>query len=392
MLSKKRLVVCCDGTWQDNDTGTDFTNVTRMARAVLPHDLRSAEPVAQIVYYLAGVGTSGGTIDRLFGGGLGLGLSRNVRDAYAFIAHNYCDGDEIFLFGFSRGAYTARSVAGLIGWSGLLHKRDMDDFALLWEGYRLRLEPGQSDPRLQFPDRHIAVPVQCVGVWDTVGSLGVPGNLDRAFAEFYEFYDTGLGAHVAHAFQALALDERRVDFAPAVWFQPPDAPTGQVLRQVWFAGVHSDIGGGYPDHGLADLTMAWMAGEVEPLLALDADYLALRQDRSACWGLGRAHDSAAGLFQLRPTKSRQPFAQQGGITGEALHASLAARQAPEAGCGPAPPPSAALQRVAADAPVAMATALEARLRWAATERRAQPPGQRPAPNLMGRILKEFGGG
>ena len=108
-----------------------------------------------------------------------------------------------------------------------------------------------------------------------------------------------------------------------------------MLKQVWFAGVHSDIGGGYPAHGLSDLTLAWMAGEVEPLLAIDEDYLALRQDRSDCWGLAPAHDSATGIFALRPTDPRQPFGLAGQTPGEALHASLAARAAPEAGCGPA---------------------------------------------------------
>ena len=213
MVAPKRLVVCCDGTWNDADDGDDFTNVARLSWAILPADTRGGQDIAQIVYYQSGVG-SGDAFNKALGGGAGIGLSRNVRDAYAFIANNYCAGDEIFLFGFSRGAYTARSIAGLIGYAGLLPKRDMDRFALLWEGYRLRGKAGQADVLPQFDKRHFPVRVKCVGVWDTVGSLGIPGHIDQAFASFYEFFDTGLGAHVDNAFHALALDEARKDFSP----------------------------------------------------------------------------------------------------------------------------------------------------------------------------------
>ena len=206
-----------------------------------------------------GVGSEGDVASRVVAGGVGLGLSRNVRDAYAFLANNYCDGDELFLFGFSRGAYTARSIAGLIGWAGILHKRDMDDFALLWEGYRLRSNPGQPDTRLSFPDRHDGVGIKVVGVWDTVGSLGIPGHFDRLFTQFYQFLDTDLGVHVENAFHALALDEHRADFAPTLWTRKPDAPPAQTLIQTWFAGAHSNVGGGYAEHGLSDVALAWMA-------------------------------------------------------------------------------------------------------------------------------------
>jgi uncharacterized protein (DUF2235 family) len=127
----KRLIVCCDGTWNDADSTAEFTNVVRIARAIAPNATIDRQTVPQIVYYHSGVGTGGDLWERLLGGALGLGLSRNVRDAYAFLANNYCDGDEVFLFGFSRGAYTARSIAGLVGWAGLIHKGDTDDFAVL---------------------------------------------------------------------------------------------------------------------------------------------------------------------------------------------------------------------------------------------------------------------
>jgi uncharacterized protein (DUF2235 family) len=338
MRPKKRIVVCCDGTWNDADSAEEFTNVVRIARAIRPYDDRASPTIQQIVYYDAGVGSGGDAINRVAGGALGIGLSRNVRDAYAFLAHNYCDGDEIFLFGFSRGAYTVRSTAGLIGWAGLLHKRDMDDFALLWEGYRMRHKPEQPDALALFPDRHASVPVKCIGVWDTVGALGIPGNFDLIFTNFYKFHDTELGAHVEHAYHALALDEMRPDFAPAIWIQKPEGRAkGQRLRQMWFPGVHSNIGGGYSEHGLSDIALVWMASQVEPLLALDEDYLMLRQDRRSGWGLGKLYESAAGIWKLRGTQIRRPFTTMPqDATFEAIHFSAAVRMNSAAACTPHP--------------------------------------------------------
>ena len=181
----KRLIVCCDGTWNDEDSAASFTNVVRMARAIRPQDdVSSGQSIPQIVYYHSGVGTGGDEVEKVLGGAIGLGLSRNVRDAYAFIVHNYAEGDELFLFGFSRGAYTARSVAGLIGWAGLIQKGDMDDFAMLWEGYRLRGQTPQPLTQYQFPDRRAPVRIKCIGVWDTVGALGIPGHLGDMFTNF----------------------------------------------------------------------------------------------------------------------------------------------------------------------------------------------------------------
>src|SRR3954453_16823419 len=158
----KRLVVCCDGTWKDSESGDAYRNVSRLAWAIMPADTRGGASIPQIVFYQSGVGSEGDLFNRLSGGGVGLGLSRNVRDAYAFICKNYSEGDEIFLFGFSRGAYTARSVAGLIGYAGLLQRRDMDRFIPLWEDYKSR--PRVEDAPLRFPDRYTNVGVTGIGV------------------------------------------------------------------------------------------------------------------------------------------------------------------------------------------------------------------------------------
>jgi len=171
----RRLVVCCDGTWNSADGGEAASNVVRMARCVKP---TASNGAAQIVYYHPGVGT-GNRLDQLIGGTTGVGLARNVRDAYAFIVNNYVAGDEIFLFGFSRGAYTARSISGLIDTIGLLRERDMGGFLDAWAFYRMP-EPQKERHRgafeQRFQGRATNVPIRCIGVWDTVGALGIPPN------------------------------------------------------------------------------------------------------------------------------------------------------------------------------------------------------------------------
>jgi len=388
----KRLVVCCDGTWNDSDDGNDFTNVSRLAWAIAPSDARNGD-IPQIVYYQSGVGTGGDLFSKLGGGGVGLGLSRNVRDAYAFLANNYADGDEIFLFGFSRGAYTARSIGGLIGYAGLIHKRDMDRFSTLWEGYRLRDKVASTDPRPQFADRHDPVAIKCVGVWDTVGALGVPGHLDKVFTSFYEFHDTGLGAHVANAFHALALDETRDDFKPTLWTQEPvSAQSGQVLKQVWFAGVHSNIGGGYPEHGLSDITLAWMVSEISSLLALDFDYLKSRRDMRNLWSLGRLYDSAGPAWELLGTSPRTPFGY-GANTNEKIHPSVPDRLNAAANAVPGAYRSAALaalMNVNVAQQLGTLSAIENDLKWL----QVKPPtaDQKTQLSPAGFLLKTLGGG
>ena len=360
----KRIVICCDGTWNDEDSGGQVTNVVRMSRAVLPLDERGPQPIHQVVYYHPGVGT-GNALDRLIGGGVGAGLSRNVQECYAFIADNYVLGDEIFIFGFSRGAYTARSIAGLIGWSGMLRKGDMDDFQVLWMGYKTKGLPDATDVLPHFPSRHDTVPVKCVRVWDTVGALGIPGagHVDADFKNLYQFHDTNLGPWVANAFHALALDETRKDFEPTLWLQTAEGKAaGQLLQQVWFAGAHSNVGGGYDEHGLSDVALAWMAAQVDPLLALDLDYVGTRQDRRDVWGMGRIYDSASGaLWSHLPRERRQPFTKAPQEDAhEALHASVGDR----VGKGATPKPGP----YQLDAALAAMSALplnetETRLRW-----------------------------
>ena len=380
----KRIIVCCDGTWNDEEAGGEVTNVVRMSRAVLPLDNRSPEPIHQVVYYHPGVGT-GNRLDKLLGGGLGAGLSHNVQECYAFIADNFVPGDEIFLFGFSRGAYTARSIAGLIGWSGMLRKADMDEFQVLWHGYKARNLPDPIDVLPRFPARHEVVPIKCVGVWDTVGALGIPGagHVFTDVKNLYQFHDTDLGPRVENAFHALALDETRKDFEPTLWIQTPAGKAvGQVLRQVWFPGAHSNIGGGYPEHGLSDVALAWMAAQVEPMLALDTEYVSTRQDRRDEWAMGRLYDSATGLiWSTLPRESRRPFTKQPQAdTHEALHPSALGRA--EKGAQPRPGPYRLSAGLDGTQEVALLE-LEARLRWSATVAPTQLA--QPAEGLIARM-------
>jgi hypothetical protein len=311
-----------------------------------------------------------------------------VRDAYAFLAANYCEGDEIFLFGFSRGAYTARSVAGIIGWVGLIHKGDMDDFALLWEGYRLRARPQQPDVRTHFPDRYAIVPIKCVAVWDTVGALGIPGHLGDMFTQFYQFQDTNLGPHIENAFHALALDEHREDFLPTLWSKLPNAPATQRLEQVWFPGAHSNVGGGYAEHGLSDVALAWMADRIEPFLELDHAYLSTRQDQRDGWGLGKMYDSAAGFFALRRKVNRPVMDSHEG--NEKLHESVAVRLRAALPEGFYKPLSLA-NGVPGDS-VGPLGAVEQVLRWPTPNSAQTGRTSRASPSLVDRLMRDVGGG
>ena len=237
----KRLVVCCDGTW--NEPASDnVTNIEKIARTIST-DPDQCDQVQQLVLYVGGVGI-GYKLDRLLGGAFGSGLFNNVKTAYRFLALNYEEGDEIFAFGFSRGAYTARSLVGMIGFIGLLTRESLvaNKLPEAVDRYQ-RKEPknggfGSSNDEFKRDFCHPKTPTKFLGVFDTVGALGVPGLLPKD----HQFHDINLGDSVECARQALAIDEDRMVFAPCLW----NAPTRpERVRQVWFEGAHSDVGGGY---------------------------------------------------------------------------------------------------------------------------------------------------
>ncbi len=255
----KRLVVCFDGTWNNADSAKAETNVARIARAVRAGS--SPDGVQQITLYLRGVGSTGLAVQRLVDGATGAGVDDNIRSGYMFLAQNYVPGDAIYLFGFSRGAFSARSLAGLIAATGLLKRQRLADLSRAWSYYRKTDERSPADfCRRHGTDCHLEVPIAFLGVWDTVGALGIPGTmLNHLIADQFEFHDTTPSRIVKVGRQALAIDEHRDEFEPTLWTAPQ--PAGTDIRQVWFAGAHADVGGGYEERRLADIPLRWMADE-----------------------------------------------------------------------------------------------------------------------------------
>lgn len=274
----KRLVICADGTWNqrdqiNKDTGRPRpTNVTKVARAIRP---RSAAGVDQIVFYHDGIGTRG-PLDRLTGGAFGHGMEHNIRTLYRFIVYNFEADDELFLFGFSRGAFTVRSLAGFMKMIGLIHKDDDYYLPEMYDCYENAKGPGTPEWQKAFhrvKERRPCPPIKFVGVWDTVGALGAPGLLGQLInRNKYKYHDVELNETIQNAYQALAINERRRPFKPNLWRLQP-AWTGQV-EQAWFAGVHSNIGGGYAPDGLANETLHWIVEKAVALgLEVDDTYL-----------------------------------------------------------------------------------------------------------------------
>ncbi len=247
----KRLAIYLDGTWDDPAART---NVTRLHDLTAPVD---AAGVVQKVHYLAGVGTR--RRERLLGGILGIGLDRNVRLAYSWLVDHYEDGDQVFIVGFSRGAYTARSLAGMIARCGLLERGAATGVQEVFDRY------AAEDRRLVPQARRIDI--HFLGVWDTVGALGVPfGRIRRLSRSTTLFHNTNPSTLYKNMFQALAIDENRFAYQPTLWtaFQKAGTPlrplnADQTLEQRWFVGAHTDVGGSRRDPSLAGIPLAWMA-------------------------------------------------------------------------------------------------------------------------------------
>ncbi len=258
----KKLVVCCDGTWNNEDGAGAPTNVAKLHRIIQSDFYDGAD---QTVYYVAGVGTEVG--ERVRGGAFGAGLDQNIREAYRFLVENYQDGDQLFFFGFSRGAYTARSLAGFIRNSGLLKREFVGRLDEAFDLYRDRSEATHPNAAkaVDFKAKYAYTPnIEFIGVWDTVGSLGIPVSRLGIFSWFgrfvdkkYTFHDTSLSSIVKYAYHAVAIHEHRGTFPATLW-QKQDHSSDQVLEQVWFPGVHCDIGGGYYTTGLSDASFDWM--------------------------------------------------------------------------------------------------------------------------------------
>lgn len=320
----KQIVVCFDGTWNDP---TESTNVQRLFDALeAGPDMRLYTPVGPLdgsaaaggalpylqregngllAFYLEGVGATG-LHESWLEGALGLGLHRRVLHAYLLLSQHYAAGDKLWLFGFSRGAWSARSLAGLVARTGLLSAAEAADptaMALAQQRWLRSKRRNEALPEgTAYWLAHDEQPVQLVGVWDTVGALGVPffngiKLVDQAERQSFDFADLSLNPRVAHGRQALAIDENRRDFEPTLW-----APRAGV-QQAWFAGAHADVGGGYTHTGLSDIALQWMLDEARQLgLAINAKRL---QPSPQPDPLQDRHDeSRKRLWQMRPVEPR----------------------------------------------------------------------------------------
>lgn len=303
--AKRRLVLCLDGTWNSTFDKTRThegtfvlkpTNVLKLCRSV-----RSVaeDGVSQLIFYVTGVGSVPrypgaanavySTTDRYLGGIWGAGFESNVEAALDFLNMNYRDGDEVYIFGFSRGAATARGVTQFLGWArGLPTREDAYYLPLLFRHFievrgtggpdawiaevnaERTAESTSRKPLQPFNN----IPVTYLGVWDTVMALGsrfeATGVKNATVSQSF-YVDEQPAEPVAVARQALAIDERRFDFRPEIWSR---ARPGQDMAQRWFPGVHSNVGGGYRHDGLANGAMRWLvAGAADEGLDLNEAFL-----------------------------------------------------------------------------------------------------------------------
>lgn len=308
-MSGKRIIICCDGTWNspedEHERSSGPTNVIKLSRAILPFDDKSQKH--QITYYLAGVGT-GGLLDKIKGGAFGEGLSANIKDAYLFLINNYREGDELWFFGFSRGAYTARSLIGLIKNSGLLKKEyasSLDEAYDLYRGRSNATRPNSATAKA-FKEQYGWQPdITFLGVWDTVGSVGIPDYiLSHLLKDRWNFHDVQLSSIVQNAYHAVSIDEERGDFKPSLWEKDPDNHNpNQVMEEVWFSGAHSDVGGGYPEKeaGLSNIALKWVIQKASHVgLVFDSNFVnKIKEDLCS-----EPHDSVTGFFKARQKELR----------------------------------------------------------------------------------------
>ncbi|WP_424928422.1 DUF2235 domain-containing protein [Amaricoccus tamworthensis] len=334
------LVVCADGTWQtpdDEESGVSTaSNVSRLVKSLGDTDNNG---LPQKCHYITGIGAGDSFVQRLTGGGLGLGLSEDIREGYLWLAKNYTPGDRIYLFGFSRGAYTVRSLAGMISGYGLLDLTGPDlnederdaQVRRIFNMYRSQ-DDAEFSSKLSFFNTPAGstgrkqTPVHFLGVWDTVGSLGIPDDLGFLNVldnpAWHAFHDTELSNVVAHARHALAMDEQRQSFTPTFW---TGLEEHRDVKQIWFPGVHGDVGGGYPEPELSNISLRWMMRE-----AADQE-LAFRPDAEASLGGERPdgflHDSLSGVFKKLKTCPRAVPLFGEGMEEASVHPAAVARKA-----------------------------------------------------------------
>ena len=256
----KKLILCADGTWNTPhgyEVAINDTNVRKIFCAL-------SNDETQQPFYDSGVGTDGTPIDHLAGGAMGQGLFEKIQECYRFLTDAWSPGSSIHLFGFSRGAYTVRALGGMIARFGVPTKNlDNEAAERVFAAYRERDPEKQAAMKYALEQQYNiqGAAVRIIGVWDTVGSLGIPGLLFELLDEKkYGFLDTTLHPSVQNAYHAVSIDERRRQFSPTLWTNPDgsDRVNDAQVQQVWFPGVHCDVGGSYSPSDLSDIPLAWM--------------------------------------------------------------------------------------------------------------------------------------
>ncbi len=320
----KTIVFCADGTYNGpaEDESAGSTNVFKLfltlqgdlsdgfnATAVEQEKvlLDTAGSPLQVAKYIHGVGNAAKDFERIYSGAVGSGVIQRVVRGYTFLSRNYSPGDHLVIIGFSRGAYTARALADMVASQGLLdtsvivdnagqydREKAHEEGGKVWRRYRNGPDGGK-DPRLldwsdkmshamhsifrkfgkadpaedESPKRIAVDKIKAVAVWDTVGALGIPLIFHDSRYDPFRFTNTNLSPKVEFGFHAVSLDEQRVDFTPTLWTKREN------VKQVLFAGVHSDVGGGYPvagnQSGLSDIALGWMADELRAIGVLLQD-------------------------------------------------------------------------------------------------------------------------
>ncbi|NOQ89103.1 MAG: hypothetical protein GQ550_09285 [Gammaproteobacteria bacterium] len=338
----KNIIVCADGTGNKGGYSPD-SNVYKIYKAVDKNfngDVANSTAISeQIVFYDNGVGTAKNKYLRALTGALGFGFGDNVCDLYKYLARNYEPGDHIYFFGFSRGASTVRACNGMISKCGLVKgkgKRNRELDKLVEEAFdiykRHKKNPSAAEKYKDSEQSHGAVTIRFLGIWDTVVALGFPKRtditdllmrildflfgafeelLDQDFAWPHSFYHYKLTDNVEYACQALSIDDERTAFWPYVWQEKNiDGARNRTLdnvEQVWFAGMHSNVGGGYEREGMAGVALHWMVNRAQHH-GLVFEPNELQEIYSTCHVHGRMYNSRDGfgfLYRYHPREIEQ---------------------------------------------------------------------------------------
>lgn len=274
---KKRIIICCDGTSANAVAGNNhFTNVAKIASIIQPCKIEGGEKITQVKYYDSGVGTHEWA-DPITGGLTGTGMDIKIQMAYLFLVNNFNPGDELFFFGFSRGAYTVRSLVGLINAIGILKKenarRGITNFFDIYKESNAIVRDGKIRHLREMGMCYNDVPVKMIGVFDTVSSIK---GLNT------KFHQVNLDSRIEYAYHALAANERRYYFYPELWVPGENVTT--ITEQRWFPGSHSDLGGQNTGSQLSDIALSWMLERAQEQGGLSIDqkcFSDLKPDYSA---------------------------------------------------------------------------------------------------------------